>query len=146
MTDTSDKAQSIPRLESISIFAFLEGVSQPAGADESALNEHLLEVEDFLLSHANFTDRKAYRSCPTSTRADVHRILENRGSVLSQSSDTSNEDQLDYEEYVDMFNTVDIIFRFFFPPDSEVVTMGKFWGAVKVLIVVSIKHGIFSSL
>lgn len=142
----SNRAQSTPRSESISIFSFLEGVSQPAGVDESALNEHILEVEDFLLSHANFTDRKAYRSCHTSTRDDVHRILENRGSVLSQSSNTSNEDQLDYEELVDIFNTVDIIFRFFFPADSEVATVGKFWGAVKSLIAVSIKCGSFNSL
>lgn len=139
MPDVSKRTHSIPRLASISIFAFLEGVSQPAGVDKSVLNEHLLEVEEFLLSHTNFTDRKAYRSCQTSSRNDVHGTLESRGSFLSQSSNCSSQDQLDYEEDVDIFNTADIVFRFFFPADAQVATVGKFWGALKFLIGVSVK-------
>lgn len=38
-----------------------------------------------------------------------------------------------------MFNTADIIFRFFFPADAKVATVGKFWGAVEFLIEVSVK-------
>ncbi|KAH8773746.1 putative Mg2+ transporter [Diaporthe sp. PMI_573] len=128
---------STPRLGSISIFKFLEGVSHPGGVDESVLNEHVLEVEHFLLSHTNFTDRKAYRNCHTSSRNHVHAMLETRGSTLSQAQSISSADQLDYEEDVDIFNTADIIFRFFFPADAEVATVGKFWGAVKFLIGVS---------
>ncbi|KAG6354803.1 hypothetical protein INS49_003884 [Diaporthe citri] len=109
-------------------------MAQPAGVDESVLNEHLLEIEDFLLNQTNFTDRKAYRSCNPSSRNNVHGILEKRGSILSQSPDSSSRDQVDYEEVVDIFNTADIIFRFFFPADSKVATVGKFWGAVKLLV------------
>lgn len=135
----SNRTNSIPRPESVSIFAFLEGVSQPAGVDESILNEHLLEVEDFLLNQTNFTDRKAYRSCNPSSRTNVHGILEKRGSILSQSQDSSSRDQVDYEKEVDLFNTADVIFRFFFPADTKVATVGKFWGALKFLIEVSVK-------
>lgn len=142
--DTSKRTHSTPRLGSISIFTFLEGVSQPAGVDESVLNEHVLEIEHYLLSHTNFTDRKAYRNCRTSSRDDVHAMLGTRGSTLSQSPNISSADQLDYEEDVDIFNTADIIFRFFFPADAEVATVGKFWGAVKSLIGVSVKAWRFS--
>ncbi|KAI7774753.1 hypothetical protein LA080_007918 [Diaporthe eres] len=132
--DISGRTNAIPRPEPVSIFSFLEDVPQPAGFDESVLNEHLLEVEDFLLNQTNFTDRKAYRSCNPSSRNNVHGILEKRGSILSQSTDSSSRDQVDYEEDVDIFNTTDIIFRFFFPADAKVTTVGKFWGAVKFLI------------
>lgn len=135
----ANRTNSIPRPESVSIFAFLEGVPHPTGVDESVLNEHLLEIEDFLLNETNFTDRKFYRSCNKSSRSDVHGILEKRGSILSQSPDSSSRDQVDYEEDVDIFNTADVIFRFFFPADAKVATVGKFWGAVKLLIEVSIK-------
>lgn len=133
----SNRTNSIPRPESVSIFACLEGVPQPSGVDKSVLNEHLLEIEDFLLNQTNFTDRKAYRGCNTSTRKNVHGILQKRGSILSQSSDSSSRDQIDYEEDVEIFNTADIIFRFFFPADAVVATVGKFWGAVKLLVEVS---------
>lgn len=135
--DISKRMNSIPRLESVSIFAFLEGVQQPAGVDTSVLDEHLLEIEDFLLNQTNFTDRKAYRGCNPSSRRSVHGILQKRGSILSQSSDSSGRDQIDYEEDVEIFNTADIIFRFLFPADAVVATVGKFWGAVKLLIEVS---------
>lgn len=144
--DVSNGANSIPRLESVSIFAFLEGVPQPAGVDRSVLNEHLLEVEDFLLNQTNFTDRKAYRGCNPSSRKSVHGILQKRGSVLSQSSDSSGRDQIDYEEDVDIFNTADVIFRFFFPADTMVATVAKFWGAVRLMIEVSGMVGNVSSL
>ncbi|KAJ0117452.1 hypothetical protein J7T55_003866 [Diaporthe amygdali] len=132
--DHASRTNSIPSPESISIFAFLEGVSQPSGVDESVLNEHLLEVEDFLLNQTNFTDRKAYRGCNPSSRNDVYGILEKRGSHLSQSLDSSSKDQQDYEEDVDIFNAADTIFRFFFPAHVEVATVGKFWGALKFLV------------
>lgn len=144
--DVSKRTNSIPRLESVSIFTFLEGVPQPAGVDTSILNEHLLEVEDFLLNQTNFTDRKAYRGCNPSSRRSVHGILQKRGSTLSQSSDSSGRDQIDYEEDVEIFNTADIIFRFLFPADAVVATVGKFWGAVKLLIEVSGMAGIVKSL
>lgn len=144
--DVSNRTNSIPRLDSVSIFAFLEGVPQPAGVDTSVLNEHILEVEDFLLNQTNFTDRKAYRGCNPSSRKSVHEILQKRGSILSQSSDSSGRDQIDYEEDVEIFNTTDIIFRFFFPADAAVATVGKFWGAVKLLVEVSGMAGIVNSL
>lgn len=144
--DVSNRTNSIPRLEAVSIFAFLEGVPQPAGVDRSVLNEHLLEVEDFLLNQTNFKDRKAYRGCNPSTRKSVHGILQKRGSILSQSSDSSGRDQIDYEEDVEIFNTADIIFRFFFPADAVVATVGKFWGSVKLLVEVSGMTGIVESL
>lgn len=144
--DVSNRTNSIPKLESVSIFAFLEGVPQPAGVDRSVLNEHLREVEDFLLNQTNFTDRKAYRGCNPSSRKSVHEILQKRGSILSQSSDSSGRDQMDYEEDVEIFNTADIIFRFFFPADAVVATVAKFWGAVKLLIEVSDMFGIVESL
>lgn len=135
--DVANRMNTIPRPESISIFASLEGVPQPAGVDESVLNEHLLEIEDFLLNQTNFTDRKAYRCCKPSSRNNIHEILRKRGSILSQSPDPSSRDQADYEEAIDIFNTADIIFRFFFPASTEVATVNKFWGAVKLLVEVS---------
>ncbi|KAL1851985.1 hypothetical protein Daus18300_012408 [Diaporthe australafricana] len=130
----SSRTDTILKPESISIFSFLEGVPQLASVDESVLNEHLLEVEEFLLNQTNFTDRKAYRGCKPSSRVAVHKLLQNRGSDLSQTSNSSTRDQQDYEEEVDIFNTADIIFRFFFPAHSEVATVGKFWGAIQLLV------------
>lgn len=134
----TSRTNSIPRPSFISIFSYLDGVPNITGIDESVLNEHLLEVEDFLLNQTNFTDRKAYRQCSASSRVDVHGMLEKRGFDLGQSSKSSTKDQLSYESDVEIFNFADAIFRFFFPPHVQVATVAKFWGAVKWLVDVSV--------
>ncbi|KXX79338.1 hypothetical protein MMYC01_204552 [Madurella mycetomatis] len=120
----------------LSIFSCLPGVTDPKfdNIDEEALDDHLREVEDYLLSRTTFSDRRAYTACPEATRDKVYAHLEQRGVELSRLTDVKREQQQDYETQLDIFNAADVVFKFFFPPDTEVPTTRKFWGALETII------------
>ena len=124
-------------LPALSIFSCLAGVTHPDfdNIDEEALDDHLREVEDYLLSQTTFSDRRAYAACPEATRDEIYVHLEKRGIELSKLTNVQREQQLYYETQLDIFNAADVVFKFFFPPDVEVPTIRKFWGALEVIIV-----------
>ncbi|KAK4236126.1 hypothetical protein C8A03DRAFT_17193 [Achaetomium macrosporum] len=123
-------------LPAVSIFSCLPGVTHPdyVHIDEEALDDYLREVDDFLLSRTPFSDRRAYAACPEATRDTIYSCLEKRGIELSKTADVEREEQWYYETHLDIFNAADIVFKFFFPPDVEVPTIRKFWGALDIII------------
>jgi len=123
----------------LAIFSCLVGVTHPDfdTIDEEALDDHLREVEDYLLSRTSFSDRRAYAACPEGTRDEIYDQLEKEGIELSKLSDGQRGRQRDYEAQLDIFNAADVVFKFFFPPDVKVPTIGKFWGALNIIINVS---------
>jgi hypothetical protein len=77
-------------------------------------------------------DSQAYDFCPEAERLFVHALLEAERS--EQLHDYPLSRRKDYETRVDLFNLADTIFRCFFPPETEVPTCSKFWGAIEVLV------------
>jgi hypothetical protein len=136
---TPEKPESVT-LPAISIFSCLSGVTHPdyAHIDEEALDDHLREVDDYLLSRTPFSDRRTYAACPEATRDAIYSDLEQRGIELSKLEEDQHEQQWLYETQLDIFNAADIVFKFFFPPDVEVPTIRKFWGALDIIISVSL--------
>ncbi|KAK5656101.1 hypothetical protein OQA88_5240 [Cercophora sp. LCS_1] len=139
---SSRRTESVPRkrgsttLSVLPIFSCLPGVADPKddSLDEEVLDDHLLEVEDYILSRTPFSDRRAYNACPKATRDKIHAQLEQRGVELSGATDVQREQQQDYEMRLDIFNAADAVFKFFFPSDVVVPTINKFWGALEAII------------
>ncbi|KAK3307749.1 uncharacterized protein B0T15DRAFT_522460 [Chaetomium strumarium] len=136
------KSRSMPEspdsvtLPAVSIFSCLPGVTHPdyAHIDEEALDDHLREVEDYLLCRTPFSDRRTYAACPEATRGAIYSDLEQGGIELSKLDDVPSKEQWRYETQLDIFNAADIVFKFFFPPDVEMPTIRKFWGALDIII------------
>lgn len=123
----------------MAIFSCLVGVTHPDyhTIDEEALDDHLREVEDFLLSQTRFSDQRAYTACPEATRDLLYKHLDREGAELAQRKDSDRERQHNYETRLAIFNAADLVFNFFFPPRVDVPTIGKFWGALTAVITVS---------
>ncbi|KAI1661526.1 hypothetical protein F4813DRAFT_386056 [Daldinia decipiens] len=119
------------------IFSCLAGVIHPGSdaIDEEALYNHLEEVDDYLLSRTSFSDRRAYSTCHEATYDEIYGDLEQEGVELSKPTDGQHERQHDYEERLDIFNAANAILNFFFPPNVEVPTIRKFWGALKFIVI-----------
>jgi len=132
-------SESASTASSFSIFACLDGVTQANSdlIDEAALEDQMQEVSDFLLQNTSFSDRRAYRECPEASRRSVYSLIEKQGAELAKATDVRSSQQRDYEDQIDVFNAADLVFRFFFPPQVEIPTVSRYWGAIQLLIEVS---------
>ncbi|KAM0345277.1 hypothetical protein ACHAPU_006676 [Fusarium lateritium] len=105
-------------------------------ASFKALEVQLDAAERFLTYEANYSDRKVYKTCKTATRSECYKYLtELSGRVENDGSDIVRRT---YEERIDVFNAADIIHTFFLPMNFDVPMVGKFWGAVRTLIELSV--------
>jgi hypothetical protein len=84
--------------------------------DEMNLRADLKELHRFLQRQTSFEDRVAYKECPQQSRNDIYALLRK----------------------VEVVNKAETVFRFFLPSDFKGRTVGKFWGALHRLLVVSI--------
>ncbi|CAJ0546131.1 Ff.00g096040.m01.CDS01 [Fusarium sp. VM40] len=108
--------------------------TQEAGL--KALEVQLDAAERFLTCETTYSDRKAYKSCETATRSECYDYLAGLASRVED--DGSDIVRRTYEERVDIFNAVDIVYTFFLPLNFNGSMVGKFWGAVRTLIELSI--------
>lgn len=83
-------------------------------------------------TETTMNDSQAYDFCPEAERLDVRALLDTERS--EQWNDYPLSGRKDYEKRVDLFNLADTIFRCFFPPETEVPTISKFWGAIQVVV------------
>ncbi|KAK3987253.1 hypothetical protein QBC44DRAFT_246283 [Cladorrhinum sp. PSN332] len=120
------------------VFTCLDGVqtSDPDHIDETVLQEVFSELNDCLLRRTTPSDRRAYCDCPGASRLEVYARLEAEGLTLTDPDmpPPTPPQRQDYEKRVELFNTADKLFKFFFPPDTEVPTVRKFWGAIRALV------------
>lgn len=65
--------------------------------DEDILNDHLREVEDFILSRTSFGDRRAYEACPEATLNEVYAQLEIEGIEPAKGTGGQHRTQQRYE-------------------------------------------------
>lgn len=132
----------------MSMFSCLVGVIHPeyGTIDEDVLDDHLREVEEFLLSKTSFSDRRAYKDCPEASREEIYSYLEKKGAEIAALKSKQRARQRAYETQIDIANAASTVFALFFPPDVQVPTMQKFWGALKTIVVVSLLGLLSSSL
>ncbi|KAG4265862.1 hypothetical protein FPRO03_01146 [Fusarium proliferatum] len=93
------------------------------------LEAQLDAAETFLTCDTTYTDRKAYKTCKEASRKECYDYLvELSGRIEEAESDSLRRA---YEERVDIFNAVDIVYSFFLPVNFQGPMVGKFWGAVR---------------
>ena len=115
------------------VLTCLDGVSATDPYDRPALEKQLEKVHHVLLCDTSFRDRKMYRSCPEDSRATLYQFLEAGGAAQQEgASEAPARRQKSVDDYnIDLFNSVDAVFRFFFPAGSAgLPTVGKYWGAI----------------
>ncbi|KAI8725082.1 hypothetical protein NCS52_00078400 [Fusarium sp. LHS14.1] len=103
----------------------------------SAILEAQLEAaEKFITAETTYSNRKIYASCKQSTKMECYLYLNG----LADRVEAQGSDQVRraYEEKIDIFNAADVIYNFFLPADFEGPMAGKFWGAVRTIIELSI--------
>lgn len=121
------------------IFSCLFGVTndRSESIDEEVLGDHLREVDEYLRSRTSFKDRRVYNACPKATHKEILSSIEIEGLELSRLTGSQHIQQQNYEARLDVFNAIDMVFKLFLPIQVEVPTVQKFWGAVRVIIMVS---------
>jgi hypothetical protein len=141
VTSPAEKQTEDSHLELSAVFTCLDGVSKSdsESIDRHILQEHLEEVEEFLRRETSFSDRKAYKDCPKSPRSSILKLLDERAEQLGKSESKERTNlgaQSHFEDQIDIFNAVDIVFKFFFPLTFDGSTVEKFWGAMKHIFTV----------
>jgi hypothetical protein len=106
--------------------------------DEMNLRADLKELHRFLQRQTSFEDRVAYQECPQQSRNDIYALLRKEEKELAALTGKEFKRKKIYEDKVEVVNKAETIFRFFLPSGFEGRTVGKFWGALHRLLVVSI--------
>jgi hypothetical protein len=144
------RTRTSKRASSCGVFAYLDysanrqhsspspdaSPSTAPGAAESPSEDVVMyfhQVDHHLLTKTIVGDRLAYNHCPKVRRVGVHGMLDKERKGLYAGKLTLKE-QKDFEKRVSLFNSADIIFKFFFSPDANVPTVRRFWGAVEELV------------
>ncbi|KLO86143.1 uncharacterized protein Y057_14060 [Fusarium fujikuroi] len=103
------------------------------------LEAQLDAAETFLTCDTTYTDRKAYKTCKEASRKECYDYLvELSGRIEEAESDSLRRA---YEERVDIFNAVDIVYSFFLPMNFQGPMVGKFWGAVRSITELAMLDG-----
>lgn len=100
------------------------------------VEDQLNSVEKFISQQCPYPDSKAYRTCEVATRAEVHQHLASLASRVNE-LDNSHARTL-YEEAIELYNYAETVFDLFLPLSFDGPTTRKFWGAVRLLTVVSL--------
>jgi len=149
-----EKADSMPAPESegitdkdeeddkFHVFCWLEAVPTTAGVRNSqiqaeSLQTQLQEVEDYLKNSTSFSDKRAYQDCQRATRIACFTYLNEQGNSTEKFKRRPRM-RRDYEDRIDILNAAEVVYRFFLPLDFDGPTARKFWGAINLLIQVSL--------
>ncbi|KAK4234084.1 hypothetical protein C8A03DRAFT_38158 [Achaetomium macrosporum] len=140
-----DWRTSEPEMESsCGVFAYLDcfaklGMSsttlpaQSPSFKDVTVKKYFSDLEDHIWNKTIIGDRRLYRSIEEVERSAVHAVIDSERQSLDL-GEPSAEHQRDFDKRVNLFNSADAVFKFFFPPDTWVATTGRYWGAVLALI------------
>ncbi|CCT63521.1 uncharacterized protein FFUJ_01259 [Fusarium fujikuroi IMI 58289] len=103
------------------------------------LEAQLDAAETFLTCDTTYTDRKAYKTCKEASRKECYDYLVELSGRIEEAEGDSL--QRAYEERVDIFNAVDIVYSFFLPMNFQGPMVGKFWGAVRSITELAMLDG-----
>ncbi|KAF4342600.1 hypothetical protein FBEOM_3457 [Fusarium beomiforme] len=113
--------------------------SEAMGTGLKPLEAQLDAAETFLTCNTTYADRKAYKTCKESTRKECYDYLVELSSLVEE--DESDSSQRAYEEKIDVFNAADVVYSFFLPTSFNGPMVGKFWGAVRSIIELTMLDG-----
>jgi hypothetical protein len=108
--------------------------TQTSRSNADGLSEILADVDEHLRSGSFAQD---YISTGTTTRAELYRYLQEVVKVHESQKPTANSHEA-IETSIAIFNAADTIFRFFLPGDIDSPCVGKFWGSIAAITIVSI--------
>lgn len=106
--------------------------------NEEDLYADLEEMDRFLAQKTGLIERLAYKECRPRTRSEVYDLIFKEGKDITGSKTKDEKKRKDYENKVEIVNKTESLFQFFLPCKFEGPTVGKFWGAVYQLLVVSV--------
>ncbi|KAF9763786.1 hypothetical protein IL306_002999 [Fusarium sp. DS 682] len=109
------------------------------GTSLKPLEAQLDAAETFLTCDTTYADRKAYKTCKEATRKECYDYLVELSSRVED--DESDSLQHAYEEKIDIFNAADVVYSFFLPIGFNGPMVGKFWGAVRSIIELTMLDG-----
>ena len=123
------------------VFSWLETVTTSDDPSSQvrveSLRRQLQEVEEYLVNNTSFSDRRAYHDSPEHFRSVPFKYIEAQGD-LTEKFKKRPRLRRDYEDRIDILNAADIVYRFFLPPTFRAPTVAKFWGAIYLLVQVSV--------
>ncbi|KAF4455091.1 hypothetical protein F53441_2530 [Fusarium austroafricanum] len=124
------------------VLALVAGSSKGLHAQEASfkpLEVQLDAAEKFLTGDTTYSDRKAYKTCKEATRKECYDYLAELASRVED--DESDSLRRAYEEKIDIFNAADIVFSFFLPLSFDGPMVGRFWGAIRTMIELTMMDG-----
>jgi hypothetical protein len=99
------------------------------------VEEQLKGLEKFIGQQCPYSDSKAYKTCEVATRAEVHEHLESMAIRVNKLDDSRIRTL--YEEAIELYNYAETVFELFLPVTFDGPTTRKYWGAIKLLTLVS---------
>lgn len=125
--------QSQPRRNQTRFFQ--PDLDTPFVIDEGHLRSELQEIDRYLTYQAVLGDRVAYLKCDQCDSREIYDTLAKEKEGLAAENLKARKI---YEDKVKVVNKAENAFRFFFPPQFQGNTIGKFWGALRQILTVSL--------
>lgn len=103
-----------------------------------AARAELGRIDQYIRQKTRKSDQQVYNECPEATpdgiRAELERLTAkaNRMELPERSRP-----RMDLRDRIDTFNSVVVVFTYFLPLSFVGSSVGKFWGALKLLLDVS---------
>ena len=105
--------------------------------DEVNLRDDLKEIDGFLRRETSFEERLFYQECPERSRHHVYTLLKDEEKRIAAALAKDANRARIYEDMVEFVNQAETFLNFFLPSRFEGRTIGKFWGALHRLLLVS---------
>lgn len=106
---------------------------QNASWDAKAVYESLFSTLKYLWNISNNVERKAFRRCPLSCKAEIEQFLHKQENEWYHSSRIKN-----------LFRATKSLLGFFIPIDFDATVVRKYWGAVYRIIYDQVKFVLLS--
>lgn len=110
---------------------FGDGV--PSSTEEGSMKKDLENMDRFLSREVSRHDCRIYQKCPQQTRSAIVDVL------IREDEKANESDELRklQDKKVDIFNAAESVFHLFLPFGFDGPTVGKYWGALYRLLIVS---------
>ncbi|KAF3346088.1 hypothetical protein EV126DRAFT_27390 [Verticillium dahliae] len=136
--DKEDKPTEIPSRnpnEIFHVFSWIKTKSSSAAdyPNLESIQGRLEQVSSLLSGDSNAAGSKAFRAASTLDRAATHARVEASTRQASDVGPSSRRFGRYRQSAIELFNTADIVYNFFFPKRTEDTTILKYWGSIAQL-------------
>jgi hypothetical protein len=108
--------------------------------DRGLVEQDLQEMDLFLKHKTDFFERLSYQKCSPRRRRDIVDGLAEEMKNVTLSAGQNSYMHKTYPKRRNTFIAAESVFRMFLPSDFDGPTVGKYWGALYRLLIVSIGH------